>query len=213
MQFSAKSFIVCLVSAMTFAFGAVPAAAATPEQDFSASATAVVAPASAVQSLDTVTSGALPAASLDSMMHSSELASTPHGFDVDAAIALAESEVGTSRATGWSQPGECIMSAQRWIREGGGNWLSGGNPVSNYDTATRLTIADAQPGDIVQYEHLESPTSWVSGVHTLLITGVNDDGTFSIIESNIPMGSGLVTKDESWTPQPPEGFQAVVWRF
>ena len=212
MQFSAKTFIVCLVSAMTFAFGAVPAQAATPELDFSQAQAAVAAPTQTVQSLNTET-GELTTASLDSMMHSSELASTPHGFDVQAAIDLAESEVGTSRATGWSQPGECIMSAQRWIRAGDGNWLSGGNPVSNYDTATRLTIADAQPGDIVQYEHLTSPTSWVSGVHTLMITEVNDDGTFTIIESNIPMGSGLVTKDESWSPQPPDGFQAVVWRF
>jgi hypothetical protein len=47
----------------------------------------------------------------------------------------------------------------------------------------------------------------------VLITGVNGDGTFSIIESNNPGGSGLVSKNESWVPAPPSGFQAVAWRF
>ncbi|MBK0417571.1 lipase [Leucobacter sp. CSA1] len=213
MQFPAKTFIVTLVSAVTFAFGAAPATAAAPTEDFSPGSASVLPAPGISQTLNT-TEDTLSTQALDSMMTpSSERASTPHNFDVEAAIALAESEIGTSRPTGWSQPGECIMSAQRWIRAGGGAWAGGGNPVSNYDGATRLTIADAQPGDIVQYEHLASPTSWVTGVHTLLITGVNDDGTFTIIESNNPGGSGLVSKDEAWTPKPPAGFQAVVWRF
>ncbi|WP_261982128.1 hypothetical protein [Micrococcus luteus] len=42
---------------------------------------------------------------------------------------------------------------------------------------------------------------------------MHDDGTFTIIESNNPGGSGLVGKNESWTPAPPAGFQAAVWRF
>ena len=105
------------------------------------------------------------------------------------------------------------MSAQRWIKAGGGAWNGSANPVSNYEGATRLSVEDAQPGDIIQYEHLASPTSWVTGVHTLMITGVNDDGTFEIIESNNPGGSGLVSKEDNWTPKPPEGFQAVAWRF
>jgi hypothetical protein len=105
------------------------------------------------------------------------------------------------------------MSAKRWIVAGGGDWTGSGDPVSTYAGATRLSITDAQPGDVVQYEHLLYPTSWVSGVHTVLITEVHDDGTFTIIESNNPGGSGLVSKNESWTPAPPAGFQAVVWRF
>lgn len=212
MQFRAKPFIVSLVATMTFAFGAVPAASATPIEDFSAAPAAISPAVAEGQSLDTVTD-TIEDQSLAAMLPSSELASTPHGFDVDAAIKLAESELGTSRATGWSQPGECIMSAQRWVRAGNGNWLSGGTPVSNYDTATRLSIADAQPGDVIQYEHLSSPTSWVSGVHTVLVTGINDDGTIDIIQSNVPNGSGLVTEEKNWTPEPPEGFQAVAWRF
>ncbi|MBO1804368.1 lipase [Leucobacter ruminantium] len=213
MRPTSKAFIVGLVSSITFALGAAPAVAAEPIEDFSAPA-AVVPSAEVAQTLDTTLSAEeIAGGSIDSVLTMAEAATIPHHFDVAASIALAESEVGTSRPTGWSAPGECIMSAQRWIRAGGGAWGGGGNPVSNYDGATRLTIADAQPGDIVQYENIESPTSWVTGVHTLMIVGVNGDGTFTIIESNNPGGSGLVSKDEHWTPKPPAGFQAVVWRF
>ncbi|UBH07205.1 hypothetical protein K8P10_002716 [Leucobacter sp. Psy1] len=210
MQIPAKTFIVALISGVTFALTATPAHATAPVEDFSAPA-AVAPLANISQTLDTSETDNVEV--LDAMLQTSSAGSTPAGFDVDAAIAAAEEEVGTSRPTGWSQPGECIMSAQRWIKAGDGAWNGSGNPVSNYEGATRLTIEDAQPGDIVQYEHLASPTSWVTGVHTLMITGVNDDGTFEIIESNNPGGSGLVSKDEHWTPKPPEGFQAVVWRF
>ncbi|CAG7613747.1 lipase [Leucobacter soli] len=203
-----KPVIVALVSSVLFSFGAVPAAAAVPTQDFSQVS---AAPAS-TQSLDAKVA-TISDQSLDALTAMSALANTPHSYDVDAAIALAESEVGTSRATGWNQPGECISSVHRWVTSGGAAWTGSGDPVNSYQGATRLTIADAQPGDIVQYEHLDFPTSWVSGVHTLLITEKHDDGTFTIIQSNVPTGSGLVTKETAWVPEPPEGFQAVVWRF
>lgn len=208
MPHPAKPLIVALVSTVTFAFGAAPATAAPETHDFSSTAGA---PAS-TQSLDPQIASTSDQ-SLDALTAMGSMANTPHGFDVDAAIALAESEVGTSRATGWDQPGECISSVHRWVTAGGANWTGGGDPVKSYTGATRLTIADAQPGDIVQYENIEFPTSWVVGVHTMLITERHDDGTFTIIQSNVPNGSGLVTKEEQWTPEPPEGFQAVVWRF
>ncbi|WP_243751830.1 CHAP domain-containing protein [Leucobacter weissii] len=196
---------------MIFAFGAAPANAADkPIETFrTGTADAGTAPA---QSLKTTTSP-LEGVALETLTEMSDYSDLPHGFDVEATIELAESEIGTSRPTGWSMPGECIMSAKRWIEAGDGAWVGSGNPVNNYEGATRLTIADAQPGDIVQYEHIEFPTSWVTGVHTVLITEVHDDGTFTIIESNNPGGSGLVSKDEAWVPAPPSGFQAVVWRF
>lgn len=209
MRVSAKAFAVSLVASVTFAFGAAPAVADAPIEDFSVASVQPVTTAS--QTLDT--GDALAGAPIDSVLSIDDVAHVAHDYDVDAAIALAESEVGTSRPTGWSQPGECIMSAQRWIRAGGGNWGGGGDPVSNYDGATRVTLAAAEPGDVIQYEYVASPTSWVTGVHTVLITEVHDDGTFTIIESNNPGGSGLVGKNESWTPAPPAGFQAAVWRF
>lgn len=209
MRVPAKAFAVSLVASVTFAFGAAPAVADAPIEDFSLAA---VQPTTTVsQTLDT--GDALAGAPIESVLSIDDVAKVPHNFDVEATIALAESEVGTSRATGWSQPGECIMSAQRWIRAGGGAWGGGGNPVSNYDGATRVTLATAEPGDVIQYEYIDSPTSWVTGVHTVLITEVHEDGTFTIIESNNPGGSGLVGKNESWTPAPPPGFQAAVWRF
>lgn len=136
-----------------------------------------------------------------------------HGFDVGAAVAAAEAELGTSRATGWNAPGECISSAKRWVHAGGGAWNGHTNPVANYVGAVQVPLSRAEAGDVVQYEYVASPTSWATGVHTMLITGRNDDGTFTIVQSNIPYGSGLVTKEESWLPKPPKGFRAVVWRF
>ena len=208
MPIPAKPLIVTLVSAITFAFGAAPASAA-PQTAALPEASAQATPA---QSLDTTTADIADQA-LEVLTQMGDIASIPAGFDVETAIALAESEIGTSRPTGWDQPGECISSVHRWVTAGGAAWTGSSDPVSNYQGATRLTIADAQPGDIVQYEHLTYPTSWVTGVHTVLITEVHGDGTFTIIESNNPGGSGLVGKNTSWVPQPPAGFQAVVWRF
>lgn len=207
MPIPAKPLIVALVSTVTFTLGAAPAVASSPVQDFSHAATAPVDS----QSLDAQVTTA--GDTLDALTRLSSQANTPHNFDVDAAIALAVSEIGTSRATGWNAPGECISSVHRWVTAGGADWIGSGDPVNSYRGATRLTIADAQPGDIVQYEHLDFPTSWVTGVHTLLITEKHDDGTFTIIESNVPTGSGTVTTRSDWVPEPPVGFQAVVWRF
>ena len=211
MPHPAKAFIVTLVSTMTFTLGAAPAGATPLVESFALEAPAAGSVVEA-QRLDT-TQGSTENAALDTLLLMSDVAQTPHNFDVAATIALAESEIDTSRATGWSQPGECIMSAQRWILAGGGAWTGSGDPVSNYAGATRLPMSEAQPGDIIQYEHLDFPTSWVSGVHTVLITEVHGDGTFTIIESNNPGGSGLVSKNERWVPQPPAGFQAIAWRF
>lgn len=215
MPLSPKPAIVALVSALTFSLGVAPASATSLVIDYAvltAPASSEPAQITPTQTLNASTNS-IESQTLDVLTAMSDPSNVPHGFDVDATIALAESEVGTSRATGWSQPGECIMSARRWVVAGGGAWVGRGDPVSNYVGATRLTMADAQPGDIVQYENIAFPTSFVSGVHTLLITEVHGDGTFTIIESNNPGGSGLVSKNESWTPAPPPGFAAVVWRF
>lgn len=212
MKFSAKSkaLIVGFVSAITFAFGTAPSYAEAPIADFSSAASQ---PTTGVAQSLATTDDALVGLPVDSILAMEEVSQVPSGFDVAASIALAEEEVGTSRPTGWSAPGECIMSAQRWIVKGGGAWTGGGDPVTNYNNATRMTIATAAPGDIIQYEFMASPSSWVTGVHTVMITEVNTDGTFTIIQSNSPGGSGLVSKETNWVPQPPAGFEAAVWRF
>lgn len=198
---------------VTLAFGIAPVAA-LPQVAQTFEEAAALQPTSSQAQTFKATNNSLETKSLDTLLQLSEFGNNPHNFNVEAAIAAARSEIGTSRATGWSAPGECIMSVIRWVEgAGGANWVGGGDPVSNYTGATRLTIDYAQPGDIVQYENIDYPTSWVSGVHTLLIVGVNGDGTFDIIQSNVPGGSGLVTEVTDWVPTPPSGFQAVVWRF
>lgn len=206
----AKALVVTIVSAVTFAFSAAPANALSEPNE--SHAEAAIVPVSA-QSLS-ANANTVETKSLDSLLALSDYAEFPHNYDVEAAIAAAKSEIGTSRRTGWGQPGECIMSVKRWVQgAGGAEWTGSGSPVANYIGALRLNLDLAKAGDIVQYEHIAYPNSWVSGVHTVLITGVNDDGTFEIIESNIPQGSGLVREVSNWTPEPPSGFQAVVWRF
>jgi len=210
----AKAFIISLISAVTFSFAVAPTATADTRSDFSFEAeVAAVQPDNASQSLD-AGANSIETKSLDTLLEMNGATTLPHGFDVDAAIRAAQAEIGTSRATGWGMPGECIVSAFRWLAAGGADLSQvGTNPVDSYRSATRLTMEYAQPGDIVQYEHTLYPTSWVSGVHTVLITAVNGDGTYTIIESNVPGGSGLVSQVDNWTPAPPSGFIAVVWRF
>lgn len=206
-----KPVVVSLVASVTFALGIAPASAATPLDIAPASEIAPVSQTT-TQKLNTV-QGSLTTDSLPSVLSLSDASAASHNFDVAATIARARSEIGTSRATGWNQQGECIMSVQRWIKAGGGAWTGGGDPISNYTGAVRLGLSDAQPGDVIQFENIAYPTSWVSGIHTVLVVGVNDDGTLSIIESNNPAGSGLVSANPHWTPKAPAGFQMVVWRF
>lgn len=144
----------------------------------------------------------------------SEPETVPHNFDVAATIAAAKQEIGMSFPTGWSQPGECIMSVKRWVQAGKGNWgPGGGGPLENYTTATIVPANEIQAGDVIQYLNTESPNSWGYGIHTVLITGVNEDGTYQIVEANNPGGSGLVSENLSWTPKPPTGWDAVAFRF
>jgi hypothetical protein len=215
MRLHTKATIIATISSLTLSLGAIPAFADSPESLYTESVVASIdaptprTPQSLVTKVDVA--GVAP---LDAMLETtSTTTSVPHGFDVERAISQALAEVGTSRPTGWSQPGECIMSTQRWVHAGDGNWSGGGNPVSNYVNATRMSFSAAQPGDIVQYEYTANPTAWVSGVHTVMITGVNDDGTYRIVESNNPGGSGLVGVQSSWSPAPPAGFTAALWRF
>lgn len=135
------------------------------------------------------------------------------GFDTAKAVAAAQSEVGQSFPTGWNGAGECIVAAHRWILAGGGNWSGSGTPLDNYSTATEVEYAQASAGDVIQYLSSADPHSWAAGVHTVLVTGNNGDGTLSIIEANNPGGSGHVSATASWKPQPPAGFVAKVFRF
>jgi peptidoglycan hydrolase CwlO-like protein len=130
-----------------------------------------------------------------------------------AAVNAALADVGNSYGTGWNQQGECLVSVRRWLAAGGINFGYGG-PHSGYTAsgATQVSWGNVQPGDVVQYENAYSPDAWVGGVHTVLVVAVNG-GSVQIVEANNPGGSGYVSTTSGWTPAPPAGFRAVVWRF
>lgn len=157
-----------------------------------------------------VTADAEPA---DLPLIAPEVAMAEPSYDWRAAVAHAYAEVGTARPTGWAAAGECIESARRWVNAGGGGWTGSGSVLDNYAGATRHSVGEAVSGDVIQYHLVGAEGAWAAGVHTVLVTGVNADGSLRIVESNNPGGSGLVTSSDSWLPQPPPGFVASVWRF
>lgn len=136
-------------------------------------------------------------------------------FSVKRALELAVSEVGTSRATGFGAPGECVVSVRRWINSAGGHFASSAGVVGNYQQSGALRVTDGslRPGDVVQYEHQGFPNAWLDGVHTYMVLAVNADGTHDIVESNVPYGSGRVGIRKNQRLQAPLGFAPVVWRF
>lgn len=126
------------------------------------------------------------------------------GYDICGAIELAYKEVGTTRATGFSMPGECIMSVKRWMEDGGGvPSMGGGSPRSQWvnNGMKEIPVKDARPGDVIQW--INQAESWDSGVHTLLVTANNGDGTFNIVESNALAGPGTVGKQDNVTFEGP----------
>lgn len=122
--------------------------------------------------------------------------------------------VGQTNPTGWGQSGECIVAVQNWLNSAGIRFYAGG-PHSGYTQsgAVQVSWSDVQVGDVVQYENALSPDSWLDGVHTVLVVGV-DGNSVQIVESNNPAGSGYVSTTTGWTPSPyAANFRAVVWRF
>lgn len=123
-------------------------------------------------------------------------------------------EVGTSRPTGWNQPGECIKSAQRWVAAAGG-YLAPGGVISGYTKsgAREVSLAEAAKGDIIQYTNANGNDSDWTYVHTVAVVTNYGNGRFDIVQSNSPAGSGLVTRNTNWVPTPHAGWVARVWRL
>lgn len=155
----------------------------------------------------------------------------PNDFD-NAAIAdqamleLQNSPKNYAGMNGFGQPGECVMAVLRWETNAGGP--SFGSPASELDAylgkATDVTGFTMRKGDVVQYTQTNAP-GWNTGVHTVVVYEVNADGTLWIIQSNASgidingnavsyaTNPGVVTQVKRWTPSPPSGFTARVWRF
>ena len=123
-------------------------------------------------------------------------------------------ELGTSRPTGWNQPGECIKSVQRWVTNAGG-YFGGGGVISGYvnSGAQEVSLGSAVKGDVIQYTNGNGDDQDWSHVHTMVVINNHGNGRFDIVQSNSPAGSGLVTRADNIVPSPASGWVSRVWRF
>ena len=123
-------------------------------------------------------------------------------------------ELGTSRPTGWNQPGECIKSVQRWVAAAGGSF-GGGGVISGYTSsgAQEVSLASAVKGDVIQYTNANGNDQDWSHVHTMVVINNLGNGHFDIVQSNSPAGSGLVSRRNNMVPSPASGWVSRVWRF
>lgn len=139
-------------------------------------------------------------------------ATAAQNFDNARVADFGLAEVGTSRATGWNQPGECIKSAQRWVANAGGRF-GGGGTISGYvnSGATEVPLGQAVKGDVIQYSNANN-NDWTYA-HTVVVVKNLGNGRFDIVQSNVPLGSGLVSRNTNWVPSPHAGWTARAWRF
>jgi uncharacterized protein YukE len=148
---------------------------------------------------------------------SASFARGPQAISNSAIAAAAESELRThpgAMATGWNQPGECMVSAQRWVEEAGGHVNRNGQVAGSYSgVAAQVPLAQAQRGDIIQYVDPANPNGDWEHVHTLVITGPGSSpGTFNIIERNYDFHGGI-REVTNWTPKPAAGWEARAYRY
>jgi len=136
-------------------------------------------------------------------------------FDNARVADCALAELGTTRATGWDQPGECIKSVQRWVAEAGG-YFGWGGVISGYTNsgAVQVTATEATKGDILQWTTGDD-NDW-SHPHTMCIVKNNGNGRFWIVQSNWDH-PGYVSESKDWDPDPAahgrSGYYAMYWRF
>ena len=124
-------------------------------------------------------------------------------------------ELGTTRPTGWDQPGECIKSVQRWVAEAGGVFGYGG-VISGYTNsgAVQISATEATKGDVVQWTN-GNDSDW-SHPHTVCIVKNYGNGRYWIVQSNWE-APGLVSQNLNWDPNPEDygrsGYYPTFWRF
>jgi hypothetical protein len=152
-------------------------------------------------------------------------ASTPQGPQqlTNAKIAdVAIEDVGKSRPAivngkRWNAPGQCLEWVQRWVREAGAAMKdSGGRPLSAFEASPAVQVSESQArrGDVFQI----SKGDTLNGrPHTgILLGGRRSNGTFDVVEGNVPADSGKVRTNRrvlstaSWVPA---GHKLTFWRF
>ncbi len=147
---------------------------------------------------------------------STAYASGPQHFSNAKIAEAAEKELAEhpeAMRTGWDQPGECMVSAQRWVKAAGGRVNPNGTVAGSYaGVSTQIPIAAAQRGDVVQYVDPRDPNGGWDHVHTVVVVGHNADGSLQIIERNFDFKGGI-RRVPSWQPHPAAGWEARVYRF
>ncbi len=142
----------------------------------------------------------------------------PYNFNNSAVVDEAMQEVGNTYPTGWGQPGECMVAAQRWAIE-----ANNGNDFFNYNSGVvtvwtssggvEVGLGSLQPGDILQRASKGSDydTNW-DKVHTLVFRGYNSDGTIKMVDSNRKL-DGTVRISDSYSLATYDGWEWRAFRF
>jgi len=120
------------------------------------------------------------------------VAATPEGsndFDQSKIVPTANAELGSQRATGWNQPGECMVAMGRWVNAAAGKTVWNPN-ATVYDSyirsgAVEVGLNELKSGDVLQRVSMGSDfnTNW-DHVHTMVFEGYAPDGTVNTIDSN-----------------------------
>ena len=137
------------------------------------------------------------------------------GFDNARIADCGLAELGTTRPTGWDQPGECIKSVQRWVAEAGGYFGYGG-VISGYTNsgAVQISATEATKGDVCQWTN-GNDSDW-SHPHTVCIVQNYGNGRYWIVQSNWE-APGRVSENRNWDPNPEDygraGYFPTFWRF
>jgi hypothetical protein len=101
--------------------------------------------------------------------------------------------------------GECFTLVDRALRHAGARSAADFGevtPDADYTWGTPLSLGELAPGDVIQFRgyqcdlHVESPTeisdeSQTRPHHTAIVERVGDNGLVTVLEQNIPPGTGV----------------------
>ncbi len=142
----------------------------------------------------------------------------PYEFDNSAIANAGVAEVGNTYPTGWDQPGECMVAAQRWAiaANGGKNFFKYTGGVVSVWTASggvEVALDKLQPGDILQKASMgtDYDSNW-DHVHTAVFRGYGEKGAVKIVDSNRNF-DGTVRTSDTYSLTAPLGWGWRAFRF
>lgn len=142
----------------------------------------------------------------------------PYEFTNSTIVDNAIKEVGNTYSTGWGQPGECMVAAQRWAIAANGNknffnYNGGVISVWTGSGGVEVPLDKLKPGDILQRASTggDWDTNW-DRVHTVVFRGYNTDSTVKIVHSNWD-APGKVTTNDNFNLPTNTGWGWRAFRF